>query len=429
MNDNMLYLKELNEQGKTLFSCDKYQEAIKKYEKAISVDPMYIDTYFNACEAYIMADKFDEAKDMMNKVLLIEKNNGIAYFHLGNISLLEEKFDEGQLYYAKAINNGYDNSQIYMNLASVAEENDDYEKAVEMYTKAIARDKLFYPAKIRRIQIYMAVNKNVEALNSCDDLIETNPNIFEGHHLKFVILATSNRFEEAEKVLDKAQKMFPDDQGFILDRVKLYELQNKLQDALELIETIDTAIVPIEVISIEKSNLYLALGKVKEAKDLLETCSSSKENSQVERSLLIIYLDEKEYENVLKSSNKIIKMEEYDSAYFMALYYKAFSLKMLGRNSEAVEEYKNALQIMQQACSINSGVLDLYIYRAICYNEIGNIEKALEMIDYIETVDENNAETHYLKYLIYKESDPDRSLNELKIAKTNNPEVAKLFSE
>ena len=84
---------------------------------------------------------------------------------------------------------------------------------------------------------------------------------------------------------------------------------------------------------------------------------------------------------------------------------------------------------MQQACSINSGVLDLYIYRAICYNEIGNVEKALEMIDYIETVDENNAETHYLKYLIYKESDPDRSLNELKIAKTNNPEVVKLFYE
>ena len=30
-----MYLKELNEQGRTLFSCDKYVEAIEKYKKAI----------------------------------------------------------------------------------------------------------------------------------------------------------------------------------------------------------------------------------------------------------------------------------------------------------------------------------------------------------------------------------------------------------
>lgn len=39
-----MYLKELNEQGRTLFSCDKYVEAIEKYKKAIEHDPMYLPT-------------------------------------------------------------------------------------------------------------------------------------------------------------------------------------------------------------------------------------------------------------------------------------------------------------------------------------------------------------------------------------------------
>lgn len=39
-----MYLKELNEQGRTLFSCDKYVEAIEKYKKAIEQYIAGIDT-------------------------------------------------------------------------------------------------------------------------------------------------------------------------------------------------------------------------------------------------------------------------------------------------------------------------------------------------------------------------------------------------
>ena len=221
MSDKELYLKELNEQGKVLFSSDKYEEAIKKYMRAIEEDPMYLKTYFNACEAYIMADRYEEAKKMMKRVLLVEKNNGEAYFHLGNIALLENDYEEGRLQYAKAINCKYDVPSIYLNLASVAEENDEWEEAIAYYNKAIARDKLLYSAKIRKIQIYMMMKRNGEALNSAEDLINTNPEIFEGHHLKFVILATENKLTEAEKVLKNAVELFPDDQGFMFDYVKL----------------------------------------------------------------------------------------------------------------------------------------------------------------------------------------------------------------
>lgn len=429
MSVNEIYLKELNEQGKTLFSCDKYAEAIKKYEQAITEDPMYLPSYFNVCEAFIMADMFDDAKKMMKRVLMVDKENGEAYFHLGNIALLEENYEEGKIQYAKAINCGNDIPQIYINLASVAEENDEWEEAVTYYTKAIVRDRTCYAAKIRKTQIYFMLNKYSEAINSADDLIDTNPEIFEGHHLKFMILATSNKLEEAGLALDKAQKLFPDDQGFILDRVKLLELKGNYEDALELLETLSGSVVPVEVLCTEKAKLLLALERVEEAKILLEGYNGDAVMPEMQKVLITIYIEEKNYNGILECANKIIALEEFDANYFSALYFKAYATKLSGDIAKAESAYREAAKIMQQACSINSGVLDLYIYRAICYRELKEYDKAKEMLDYVATVDENIAEVYYIRYLIYSDLNDDRASSELEKAKSMNPEVSSIFGE
>lgn len=429
MPTNELYLKELNEQGKTLFSCDKYLEALKKYEQAMTEDPMYLPTYFNACEAFIMADKFDEAKKMMKKVLMVDKNNGEAYFHLGNIALLEEDYEEGKIQYAKAINADHDIPQIYINLASVAEENDEWEEAISYYTKAIVRDRTCYAARIRKIQIYLMMNKHSDALNAADELIEINPEIFEGHHLKFIVLATTGKLEEATVTLDKAQKLFPDDQGFLLDRVKLLELQEKYDDALTLLSKVDEKIVSKEVVLTEKARLLIALKRIDDAKILLEGYNDDPIMPEMQKVLITIYLEQNNYGGILKCAEKVISLEEYDSNYFSALYFKAYALKMSGENIKAEAAYENALKIMQQACSINSGVLDLYIYRAICYRELKKYDKANEMLDYVSAVDENIAETHYVRYLVYSDLNDDRAESELNLAKTLNSEVTGIFGE
>lgn len=81
-----LYLKELNEQGRTLFSCDKYDEAAKNMRKQWKKIPCIFHPISmlvkHTCEAYIMSDWYDKVKKMMNKMFLIDKNNGEAYFQV-----------------------------------------------------------------------------------------------------------------------------------------------------------------------------------------------------------------------------------------------------------------------------------------------------------------------------------------------------------
>lgn len=428
MQNNELYLKELNEQGRTLFSCDKYDEAAKKYEKAMEEDPMYLPSYFNACEAYIMSDQYDKAKKMMKKVLLIDKNNGEAYFHLGNIALLEGNQEEGKIQYAKAINAGNDNPQIYINLASVSEENGEWENALSYYTKAIVRDRTCYVAKIRKTQIYFMLKKYSDALNAADDLIDTNPEIFEGHHLKFVTLATTEKFEEAAAVLDKAQRLFPDDKGFLFDRVKLLELQKQYDDALDMLEQANMDQVPDDVVILEKARLLAALGKNQQAEEVLAEYRGAV-NSEIEKLRTAIYVDEKNYKGIFECAEKILGLEQYDSNYFAALYFKAYALKMLGSGEKALTAYREAAKTMQQACAINSGVLDLYIYRAICYRELKEFDKANEMLDYVQAVDDKIAETYYIRYLVYLDLNDTRAEGELNRAKALNPEIQSAFGE
>lgn len=429
MQMDELRLKELNEQGRTLFSCEKYTEAIKKYEQAISEEPMYIPTYFNACEAYVMADKFEEAKKVMKKVLLIDKKCGEAYFHLGNIALLEEDYEEGKIQYAKAINSGHDNPQIYINLGSVAEQHNEWEEAIAYYTKAIARDRTCYQAKIRKIQIYLMLKRHSDALNAADDLIDTNPEIFEGHHLKFVILATTEKLHEASLVLDKAQSLFPDDQGFVFDRIKLMELQGEYTQALELLEKVSAGTIPKEVLITEKAHLYILLKRIEEARLLIEGYNDDPIMPAMKKLLIAIYMEQKNYVGVLGCAEKILSLKKFDADYFAALYFKAYALKMSGEESKAAVAYREAVKMMQQACSINSGVLDLYIYRAICYRELKEFDKANEMLDYVETVVDNIAETHYIRYLIYTDLKDERAKDELNRAKLLNPQIANIFGE
>lgn len=49
----MSLAEEYNQQGRVLYSLDKYEDAINFYLKAEKSDPMQIQTYFNLTESYV----------------------------------------------------------------------------------------------------------------------------------------------------------------------------------------------------------------------------------------------------------------------------------------------------------------------------------------------------------------------------------------
>lgn len=421
MNEDFTLAQEYNQQGVVLYSKSKYTEALDYFEKALTEDPYFVDAYINCAQVYIMIDQFDNALKSLDKVLMIDKKNGLAYFHKGNIELLKGDREVARESYNKAISLGYDNLQIYINLAADAEERADFNTAISYYNKVITLDRFNAYAKVRKAQVLISMKRFPEALKTCDSLIETNPDVFEGYHFKFAVLCDMNKYSEAESVLERALQLFPEDDAFFYDKARLYHAQGRLEDALEIIDSKLTFNEENRTsLTAFKAEVLLALGRTDDALAiLLEEYSLSKDGEIV---FLInsIYIANKNYEEVLHYSQEIIDKKELGNYYYAALYYHAVALSKLGRKQEADAEYENAQKVFRAACARNPGQLQLYFYRAMCYEELAQYEKVLEMTDYLLNVDENLHEARLIRMKAYQglgrnaAADHERSILESK---------------
>ena len=83
INENRLEAQDLNQQGAVLLKAGQLELAKKKFDRAIEIDPMLMDSYKNYGDLYMAMEKYQEAKNLYKKAILIEKN-GLLYFLYGN---------------------------------------------------------------------------------------------------------------------------------------------------------------------------------------------------------------------------------------------------------------------------------------------------------------------------------------------------------
>ncbi len=415
--------------GAALYKNEKYEEALDCYLKAEKADPKNINVYFKEGEAYVMLEKYEEAAKTFKKIILLDKNNGLAYFHLGNTAFLADNPMEGREMYAKAIKCGYATYQVYFNLATYFEQEGEYDEAIKNYNKAIVRDPFVPEAKLRKAEIYINTGRTEQAVQALDDLIETNPDVFEGYHYKFILLAQAEEWTRAQTVLETALKLFPDDDGFIFDKILLYEKQEKFDEALQIIEE-QIKDNPHRDYIKEKAKIYLAIGKKDEAVKMLEDIRADKENFDDESRyfLMNIYESDKNDEAASKCADEIVEYGAQSPYYFPAVYMRAEALNRLSGGKDT-SMYEEAQKILRSYSTVYAERTDLFIYRALCYNRLGNYVRAKEMAEYVLTLDPKSGEAHMALADMYRrQGDTAHAEEEQKLAVSLSPNLSTLMS-
>lgn len=100
-----------NQQGAALLKAGNLEAARKKFDRAIEIDPMLMDSYKNYGDLYAVSEDYDEAKKYYKKALLIEKQ-GLLYFLYGNACFLNDEPHEGLENYNLALSAGYDSDEM-----------------------------------------------------------------------------------------------------------------------------------------------------------------------------------------------------------------------------------------------------------------------------------------------------------------------------
>ena len=427
-----LTVKEYLTQGAVLAGQGKYNEALAYYDKAERENPMEIEVYLSKGITYANLDNLDEAKVQFEKALKINRTSGLSYFHLGSIALLQGDVALGFENYNKAIANGYDDAQLYYSIGLLHEENGEADMAIRNYSKAIIRDAMRPDIRIRKARLLLQGSHFPEALQTLDETILTNPDVFEGYHLKFSVLMQLKQFAKAEEVINGAMELFPKDPGFAIDKSSLFIAQNKFDDALgvltELENSEETDDAVRRRIYMERAQIYATMDDIKSAIAVLEQAKAISDkagefDAEVVFLLSNCHLSTEEYEKVLSYARQLLEKADEGYSKESARYFEPLALKMLGRMDEATPLFKEAINEYRNQSLASPGNLDAYLLRTMCLRDIEQNDKALELIDYVVTLQPERPEPRLLRITILEALERnDEAVEETKTVNAMLPE-------
>jgi tetratricopeptide (TPR) repeat protein len=173
--ENNMTAEEWLEKGVDLANREKYEEALKAFDKALEINPQFAEVLINRGIALNNLARYEEALEDFEKAMEINPDfaeawtgKGVALYYLGRYKEALEAFEK-----AIEINPQYANA---------------------WYNKGITLDKL---------------KKYEEALKAFEKAIEINPQYADAWNNKGVTLGHLKRYEDALKAFEKAIKIDP----------------------------------------------------------------------------------------------------------------------------------------------------------------------------------------------------------------------------
>ena len=375
-------------QANALMGQEKYEKALDYLKKAEAVDRFNEEVYVRKGIAYANLEEYEEAKKEFEKALKVNKKDGVVYFHLGNIEMLMGNKNKGLELYNNAIAYGFDNPQVYFSLGLMYEEEGEAELAIRNYSKAIIRDPNRADIRIRKIRLYISGGKMQEALQGLNELILSNPDVFEGYHLKYLVLANMEKFAEAEKVLNEASELFPKDPAFAIDKASLMITRKEYVPAVQMLdglaEKYELTLDDRHSVAMEKARAYA----------FLEDMDHTIENLNLARKIAKEYDPPRmDLEAVYLLMNCYLNNEDYEKVIECAK----------GKEDEASKLFKEAVEIYRNITLKSPGNVDSYAFRIMALREIENLDKALELADYLVDVRDDLAEAHTLRATVLED--------------------------
>jgi len=187
---------------------------------------------------------------------------------------------------------------------------------------------------------------HAKALESFNKAIALDPNYVSAHHLKAVSLIALNQIEEGLQALEEAIQLKSDIDSLHL--AKALQLQ-KLGREPEAIESFDKVLsLGLDDINIhfEKANCLVKLERFDEALESLnKVLLKAPECLEVLKKKGSILQDLGKHEEAVGVFDQVVALMPKSSWTSSEYYQKALSLQSLGRNLEAIECLKKALEL------------------------------------------------------------------------------------
>jgi Flp pilus assembly protein TadD len=128
--------------GVTFYNQKEFSKAIQAYQKAIELDPNYVEAYNNLGIIYQMMGDVDRAFGAYQKATEISPRYEKGYNNLGILLLLKGRYEEALEAFQKVLAINPNNIESHINLGILFKKKGQWDEAIESYQKALAIEPL-----------------------------------------------------------------------------------------------------------------------------------------------------------------------------------------------------------------------------------------------------------------------------------------------
>lgn len=405
-----LEAEDLLSQASLLISAEQYDEAMEVLQEAEKKNPAEIDIYLRQAQVYIIREDFAAAKEQLDKAEYLDRHDGRIALHRGNVFLLEDDFDHAIEQYAKAEENGMTElADMYMNMGFCYERQNKPSQAVLSYGKAIRLDPENPTYRYRRISLLMENGELDAADEMVTDFIKRFPNIKEGYIMAVDLLFHKDEFKKAEKLLVDVMRDQGEDDALNSLLMRSYLLQERFDEAIalgnRLLEKPDVDPDAAKDVKSMLPRVYMVHGELDKGLKLLQQYVAEEKdgeyNLEARTLLLTVLSSQKRFKELLPVTEDILSKPDLAERLYMAYMLKGIALKELGREEEAREANRTAVNRLRVISIRNPVAVDAHVYRAMCHRDLGEYDEALSELKVLERLGVSNAQFFALRSTVY----------------------------
>ncbi len=272
------YVNALYNKGNTLSNLGKYQEAIELYDKALKIKPDAVLALYNKGTALDNLGRYQEAIECYDKALKIDPGYVDALYNKGTTLDKLDKHQEAMECFDKILKINPIAAAIIA--ASCVERGKflydlheyGYAEAIECYDEALKIDPNYFDALSNKGLVLFEWGKYKESIEWFDKVLKIDPNYFDALSNKGRALNELGKYQEAIEWLDKALEIDPnhlllwDNKGYALFKLnKIDEAIQCLSNAIELDSSDADAWWDRSFLLVKKGEINEALNNLEEA--------------------------------------------------------------------------------------------------------------------------------------------------------------------
>jgi len=239
-----------NEWGSLHHFRGEYGEAIEKYQRSLSLDKEYIDTYLLLGDAYRAIENLDRAAEAYKRAIELDPKAPQAHSLLGLVYAQQGKLEEAVLENLAVIEVAPNDYASHKNLALLYKELGRTEEAIakarialelapegeraklEEFIAQLSPDEGLIQSYLSQGQDYLAKNELDKAAEAYSQALTLDPNLVEAHSALGYIYAQQGRLQEAVEENLRVLELAPRDYASHKNLALLYQQLGQIAEAI-----------------------------------------------------------------------------------------------------------------------------------------------------------------------------------------------------